>query len=79
MAAAAGAHVLLETVEERPQRRRQLIRLGIHPAEDFCILHSAFYIQKRGVPSIRQQWIEMHYGQRNRLFHPEAANLTGTA
>ena len=37
------------------------------------------WLTERGVPSIRQQWIEMHYGQRNRLPNPEAVNLTGTA
>jgi hypothetical protein len=27
----------------------------------------------------KDQWVEMHYGQRNRQFNPEAVNLTGTA
>ncbi len=34
---------------------------------------------ERGVPSLGQQWIEMHYGQQNELFNPAAVNLTGTA
>jgi len=60
-------------------RRRNLIRLGIHPAARFSILPSAFCVPPSGVPSIRQQWIEMHYGPRNDHFNPEAVNLTGTA
>ncbi len=31
------------------------------------------------LPSLKEQWVELHYGQRNRQFHPEAVNLTGTA
>ncbi len=78
-------------------RRRNLIRLGIHPAEVYkatrshrgywwmagsSIVQRALdtrWLTERGVPNIRQQWIEMHYGQRNERFNPEAANLTGTA
>ena len=37
------------------------------------------WLTERGVPSIRQQWIEMHYGPTNEKFNPEAANLTGIA
>jgi hypothetical protein len=36
-------------------------------------------LTERGVPSIRQQWIEMHYGKQNEQFNPAAVNLTGTA
>jgi len=79
------------------QRRRQLIRLGIHPAEVYkatrshrgywfmagtSIVQRALdngWLAERGVPSLKDQWVEMHYGQRNRLFNPEAVNLTGTA
>ncbi len=31
------------------------------------------------LPSLREQWVELHYGQRNRQFCPKAINLTGTA
>jgi RNA-directed DNA polymerase len=37
------------------------------------------WLAERGVPSIRQQWIDMHYGRLNPKFNPEAVNLTGTA
>ena len=78
-------------------RRRNLIRLGIHPAEVYkatrshrgywwmagsSIVQRALdtrWLTERGVPNIRQQWIEMHYGQQNEQFNPEAVNLTGTA
>ena len=79
------------------RRRRQLVRLGIHPAEVYkatrshrgywfmagtSIVQRALdngWLAERGVPSLKDQWVEMHYGQRNRLFNPEAVNLTGTA
>ena len=78
-------------------RRRNLIRLGIHPAEVYkatrshrgywwmagtSIVQRALnnrWLTERGVPSIRQQWIEMHYGKQNEQFDPAAVNLTGTA
>ena len=78
-------------------RRRQLIRLGIHPAEVYKATraHRGYWfmagtsivqrapdnrwLSERGVPSLKEQWVEMHYGQRNRQCCPEAANLTGTA
>jgi RNA-directed DNA polymerase len=78
-------------------RRRQLIRLGIHPAEVYkasrsrrgywfmagtSIVQRALdnrWLQEQGVPNIRQQWIDMHYGQKNLKFNPAALNLTGTA
>jgi hypothetical protein len=37
------------------------------------------WLTERGVPSLRQQWIEMHYGQQNEKVNPAAVNLTGTA
>jgi RNA-directed DNA polymerase len=37
------------------------------------------WLEEQGVPNIRQQWIEMHYGKQNPKFNPEAVNLTGTA
>jgi hypothetical protein len=37
------------------------------------------WLTERGVPSLKEQWVELHYGQRNRQFCPEAVNLTGTA
>jgi len=78
-------------------RRRQLIRLGIHPAEvhkatrshrgywfmaGTSIVQRALdnrWLAERGVPSLVQQWVQMHYGKRNEQFNPSAANLTGTA
>jgi RNA-directed DNA polymerase len=78
------------------QRRRQLVRLGIHPAEVYkatrshrgywfmagtSIVQRALnnrWLTERGVPSLKDQWVEMNYGQRNRL-RSAAANLTGTA
>jgi len=78
-------------------RRRQLVRLGIHPAEVYkatrshrgywfmagtSIVQRALdnrWLKERGVPSLKQQWVEMHYGKVNSKFNPEAVNLTGTA
>jgi RNA-directed DNA polymerase len=78
-------------------RRRQLIRLGIHPADVFKATrsHRAYWfmagtsivqraldnawLAERGVPSLKQQWVEMHYGKVNPRFNPSAVNLTGTA
>jgi hypothetical protein len=37
------------------------------------------WLAEQGVPSLRQQWINMHYGKLNPKFNPEAVNLTGTA
>jgi len=37
------------------------------------------WLAERGVPSLRQQWVQMHYGKVNLKFNPEAVNLTGTA
>jgi len=37
------------------------------------------WLWKQGVPNLRQQWIELHYGGRNRKFDPASVNLTGTA
>jgi hypothetical protein len=37
------------------------------------------WLMEWGTPSLREQWIEMHCGQWNQLFNPEAVNLTGTA
>jgi RNA-directed DNA polymerase len=77
-------------------RRRNLIRLGIHPREVFKATrsHRGYWfmagteivqraldnrwLEERGVPSLVQQWVEMHYGRRNTPT-PEAVNLTGTA
>ncbi len=78
-------------------RRRQLIRLGIHPKEVYkatrshrgywfmagtSIVQRALdnrWLAERGVPSLVQQWVQLHYGKRNEQFNPAAANLTGTA
>ena len=37
------------------------------------------WLAEQGVPSIRQRWIDLHYGRVNDKFNPEAVNLTGTA
>lgn len=78
-------------------RRRQLIRLGIHPAEVYkasrshrgywfmagtSIVQRALdnrWLAERGVPSLKEQWVQLHYGQQHPYFNPAAVNLTGTA
>ena len=37
------------------------------------------WLWKQGVPNLRPQWIELHYGGQNRKFDPASVNLTGTA
>jgi RNA-directed DNA polymerase len=37
------------------------------------------WLREQGVPDLRSQWIELHYGDRNRKFDPASVNLTGTA
>jgi RNA-directed DNA polymerase len=37
------------------------------------------WLTEQGVPSLRQRWIEMHYGKQNEQFNPQAVNLTGIA
>jgi hypothetical protein len=37
------------------------------------------WLAERGVPSLKQQWVQMHYGKQNPQFNPAAVNLTGTA
>ena len=37
------------------------------------------WLKERGVPSLKEQWVQMHYGKLNPKFNPEAVNLTGTA
>jgi RNA-directed DNA polymerase len=78
-------------------RRRQLIALGINPAEvkkaSRCrrgywwmsgngIVQRALnnaWLKEQGVPDLRAQWIELHYGNRNLNWNPASVNLTGTA
>jgi hypothetical protein len=36
-------------------------------------------LTERGVPSLRHQWVELHYGKQNPDFIPAAVNVTGTA
>jgi len=43
-----------------------------------CALDNHWLAERR-VPSLRQQWIEMHHGKQNDQFNPAAVNLTGTA
>src|SRR5215813_992849 len=72
------------------KRRRQLIRLGIHPAEVYKATrsHRAYWfmagtsivqraldngwLEERGVPNLKQQWVELHYGKQNPKFNPAA-------
>jgi len=37
------------------------------------------WLTGQGVPSLRQQRIEMHYGKQNEQVNSEAVNLTGIA
>jgi len=37
------------------------------------------WLAERGVPNLKQQWVELHYGRQNQKFNPAAANLLGTA
>jgi hypothetical protein len=37
------------------------------------------WLAERGVPNLKAQWIELHYGRQNHACDPAAANLTGTA
>ena len=37
------------------------------------------WLKERGVPSLKDQWAQMHYGKLNPKFNPDAVNLTGTA
>ena len=37
------------------------------------------WLAEQGVPNLRQQWIERHYGKQNPLADPASVNLTGTA
>ena len=37
------------------------------------------WLAERGVPNLKQQWVEMHYGKPNPQCNPAAVNLTGTA
>jgi hypothetical protein len=37
------------------------------------------WLTEQGVWSLRQQWIEIHYGQQNEQLNPQAVNLTGIA
>lgn len=37
------------------------------------------WLAERGVPNLKQQWVQLHYGKQNPKFNPAAVNLTGTA
>jgi RNA-directed DNA polymerase len=37
------------------------------------------WLREQGVPDLKSQWIELHYGRRNPNWNPTAVNLTGTA
>ena len=52
-------------------------RLNLPYAERTTALRGE--VRERGVPSLRQEWIEMHYGKPNEQFNPAAVNLTGAA
>jgi RNA-directed DNA polymerase len=78
-------------------RRRNLIRLGIHPAEVYkatrshrgywfmagtSIVQRALdnqWLKERGVPSLKEQWVALHYGRPADPQGSSTVNLTGTA
>jgi len=37
------------------------------------------WLWEQGVPDLKAQWIELHYGRRNPNWNPTVVNLTGTA
>lgn len=37
------------------------------------------WLREQGVPDLKAQWIELHYGKRNPNWDPASVNLTGTA
>jgi len=37
------------------------------------------WLREQGVPDLKAQWIEMHYGKQNPNWDPASVNLTGTA
>lgn len=37
------------------------------------------WLAERGVPNLKAQWIELHYGRQNHACDPASVNLTGTA
>ena len=37
------------------------------------------WLRAQGVPDLKAQWIELHYGAQNRNGDPASVNLTGTA
>jgi hypothetical protein len=37
------------------------------------------WLREQGVPDLKAQWIELHYGRQNPQWNPSAVNLTGTA
>ena len=37
------------------------------------------WLREQGVPDLKAQWIELHYGKQNPHWDPASVNLTGTA
>ncbi len=37
------------------------------------------WLREQGVPDLKAQWIELHYGKQNPYWDPASVNLTGTA
>ena len=65
--------VLEESSEENPNQENPTSQ----PADSSTTRPPA--TRKQGVPDLKAQWIEMHYGARNQKFDPSSVNLTGTA
>jgi hypothetical protein len=55
------------------------MRLRVNRVIPLVLLSCNEWLAERGVPNLKQQWVEMHYGQQNPQFNPAAVNLTGTA
>ena len=53
--------------------RSSLMAGTYHPA-----LNNA-WLREQGVPDLKAQWIQLHYGRRNPNWDPASVNLTGTA
>jgi RNA-directed DNA polymerase len=52
---------------------------GLWPAAALCSALDDRWLAEWGVASLRQQWIELHYGRQNHGLDPVVVNLTGIA
>ena len=37
------------------------------------------WLAERGVPNLKEQWVQLHYGRQNLKVDPASVNLAGTA